>query len=194
MHALSFGPTRWRTIRAFGKNPLVRTSDRVEAIVVVSAIVLSLFAASIAGAIGTAVYDSRSRIYAEEAQRLRPVNAIVTTTRSGVPVARLSLNTNIVEARWRSEGIGHTEWFSPKATVAVGDRIDIWVNDKGQRVERPAGFQAAVAAVCVAVPFWAAVIAVSAALVTLVRRLLDRHHDIDWEREIGVLVSSRWAD
>ncbi len=194
MQALNFGPRRWRTIRAFEKNPLVRTSDRVEAIVVVSAIAISLLSASIAGAIGTALYDSRSRIYAEEAQGLRPVSAVVITTRRGTPVAHLSLYTNIVEARWRSEGVEHTDWFSAKVPVRAGDHIDIWVNGKGERVEPTSGFQAAVVAISVALQFWVVVIAVATTLVALVRRLLDRHHDIDWEREIGGLVGRRWVD
>jgi hypothetical protein len=38
MQAFEFTPTRWPFIRAFGANPLVRISDRIEAIVVVSAV------------------------------------------------------------------------------------------------------------------------------------------------------------
>lgn len=182
---------RWRTVRAFGTNPLIRISDRVEAAVVVSAIAMSLLAASLAGAIGTAVYDSRSRIYAEEVQALRSVSAVVTTTRRGAPVARLTLSTDVVEARWHSEGVGRTEWFSPQSPVTVGDEIDIWVNDKGDRVVPPPGSQAVVVAVCVAVPFWMVVLVIATALVALVRRLLDRHRDLDWEREVEGLAGRR---
>jgi hypothetical protein len=191
MQALTFGSMRRRTIRAFGMNPLVRISDRVEAIVVVSAIAISLLAAPVAGAIGTAVHDSRSRIYAVEAHALRPVSAIVTTTRRGALAGRLSMNTNIVEAQWVWEGVGHTEWFRPKASVRVGDQIDIRVNSEGDRVEPPPRFQAVFVAVCVAVPFWAVVIGIAALLAAAVRRLIDHHHDIAWEREIGRLVGSR---
>ena len=50
---------RWRFVQPFGRHPLVRASDRVEALVLVLAVVVSLLAAPIAAAVGTAVYDSR---------------------------------------------------------------------------------------------------------------------------------------
>ena len=56
---------RWRFARLFGFNPLVRVRDRVEALVVVLAVVVMLLAVPIAAAVGTAVYDSRSRQYAD---------------------------------------------------------------------------------------------------------------------------------
>jgi len=40
---------------AFCRNPLVRVTDRLEALVIVLAIVVSLLAAPVAGAVGTAV-------------------------------------------------------------------------------------------------------------------------------------------
>jgi hypothetical protein len=194
MQTFTFGQTRWRTIRAFGKNPLVRISDRIEAVVVVSAVAISLLAAPVAGAIGTAAYDARSRIYSEEAQTRRPVSAIVTTAARSATVVRPYMGTAIVEARWRSGGVERTESFATKRPAAVGDQIDIWVNDKGERVIQPSHFQAAFEAVCVAVSLWLAMMGVATAMVALVRRLLDRHRDIEWEREIGGLAGRRSAD
>jgi hypothetical protein len=194
MQAFIFGPTRWRTIRAFGTNPLVRISDRIEAIVVVSALAVSLLAAPIAGAIGTAVYDARSRIYADEAHNRRPISATVTTTRRGVTVIRPYMDTAIVEARWRSGGTAHTASFSARHPVNVGDQIDIWVDDSGKRVIPPPPLQAVIEAAFVAALFWLFVTAAAAAVVALVRQQFDRHHDTDWEREIGDLADRRSAD
>ena len=64
---------RWRSMRLFGRNPLIRAGDRVEALVVVFAVVVVLLAAPIAAAVGTAVYDSRSHLYAAQAQNPRTV-------------------------------------------------------------------------------------------------------------------------
>ena len=52
---------RWLVVRLFGRNPLIRISDRIEALALVLTVVVSLLAAPIAAAVGTAVYDSRSR-------------------------------------------------------------------------------------------------------------------------------------
>jgi hypothetical protein len=51
---------------AFCRNPLVRVTDRLEALVIVLAIVVSLLAAPVAGAVGTAVYDARRQQYEAE--------------------------------------------------------------------------------------------------------------------------------
>ncbi len=52
-------------LRLLGRDPLVRTTDRIEALVSVLTVVVTLLAAPIAAAIGTQVYDSRRDIYAE---------------------------------------------------------------------------------------------------------------------------------
>ena len=93
---------RWRFARLFGFNPLVRISDRVEAFVVVLAVVVMLLAVPIAAAVGTAVYDSRSRQYTEQAQ----TSQVVTGTVTGHKVAyHESLGPTItVLARWFAAG------------------------------------------------------------------------------------------
>ena len=195
MQAFTFSPTRWRTIRAFGANPLVRISDRIEAMVLVSAVAISLLAAPVAGAIGTAVYDARSRAYAEDAHTRQPTRAIVTTTKNGAAVARPYMNTTIVHARWRAAGSEHADAFRSERAVAVGDQIGIWVNDRGERVRPPTpASQAVVEAVLVGLPLWLMVMGAATALVAVVRWRLDCHHDADWEREIGDLADRRWAD
>ena len=195
MQAFKFTPTRWPTIRAFGTNPLVRVSDRIEAIVVVSAVAISLLAGPVAGAIGTTVHDARSRVYAEEAHTRQPVRATVTTTRRGAAVARPYTNTTIVQAGWLAEGIEHAGIFTSKHAVTVGDQIDIWVNDTGERVGPPTpASQAVVEAVWVGVLLWLVVVGAAAAMVAVVRWRLDCRHETDWEREIGGLADRRWAD
>jgi hypothetical protein len=93
--------------------------------VVVAAVAISLLAAPVAGAIGTAVHDARSRVYGEEAHTRQPISAIVTTTGHSAAVARPYMDTTIVQARWLAEGIEHTETFGSKRAVTAGDQIDI---------------------------------------------------------------------
>jgi hypothetical protein len=195
MQAFTFTPTRWPIIRAFGTNPLVRISDRIEAIAVVSAVAISLLAAPVAGAIGTTVHDARSRVYAEESHTRQRVTAIVTTTRHSAAAARPYTNTTIIEARWLAEGIEHADTFMAKRAVTVGDQIDIWVNDTGERVGPPTpASRAVVDAVSVGVLLWLVVVGAAAALVAVVRWRLDRRHETDWGREIAALADRRWAD
>ena len=68
---------KW-SIVLFGRNPLVRTSDWVEALVLVLTVFVSLLAVPIACAVGTAVHDSHQQLYAEQAQTRHNVTATVT--------------------------------------------------------------------------------------------------------------------
>jgi hypothetical protein len=65
---------RW-TVRALGRNPLVRFSDRVEAVVLVLVFVTALAVIPVAGTIGTAVYESRARLYGEQVRTRHTVAA-----------------------------------------------------------------------------------------------------------------------
>lgn len=52
-------PARWPLAASLRRgHPLVRTADRIEAAVLAAVVMLSLVALPIAGAVGTAVYDS----------------------------------------------------------------------------------------------------------------------------------------
>jgi hypothetical protein len=195
MQAFKFTPTRWPAVRAFGSNPLVRVSDRIEAIVVVSALAFSLLAAPVAGAIGTTVHDAQSRVYAEEAHTRQPIRAIVTTIRHSAEVARPYTTAPIIQARWHAEGIEHVDIFRSQRAVPVGDHIDLWVNDTGERVAPPTpASQALVDAVSVGVLLWLVAVGVAAALVAVVRWRLNCRRGTDWEREIEGLADRRWAD
>src|SRR5258708_33530515 len=58
---------RWWVVRACGRNPLVRGSDRFELLIIAVGILVVLIAAAGAGALGTAVHDARSRLDVEQA-------------------------------------------------------------------------------------------------------------------------------
>lgn len=66
----------WPTLRLFSRNPLLRAVDRVEAVFVLAAVVVSLLGALFAAAaVSTAVHDARSHLYAQQAQTRHAVSA-----------------------------------------------------------------------------------------------------------------------
>jgi hypothetical protein len=191
MQVFTRGPVRWRTVRAFGRNPLVRVGDRIEAVAVALAVTISLLAAPVAGAIGTAVHDARSQACAEAAHTRHTLTAIVTTTGHTAVTAPRYASATTVRARWRADGIEHSDAFNWDSAVTAGNQIEIWVDTHGKRVSPPAPpAQAAVDAVCAAVTIWLGVLAAAAALVGLVRWRLDRLRDVAWEREIRSLADN----
>ena len=88
--------TSWWVLAACGRNPLVRTVDRLELLVIALAILVGLFAAAGAGALGTAVHEARSSTYAAQSQMRRSATATATTATA----AGASIETR-VNARWR---------------------------------------------------------------------------------------------
>ena len=62
MQTFTIGLGRGWWVRLLGRNPLVRSSDRIEVMVLSLAVLLTVVAVPVAGAIGTSVYDARTRI------------------------------------------------------------------------------------------------------------------------------------
>jgi hypothetical protein len=143
---------RWPVLlRLAGRDPLVRTIDRIEALVLVLAVTASLLAAPIAAAVGTAVYDASRQIYAEQANTRHTVAATVT----GVPQQISRTGTTTVPARWSAAGAEHTGTVKAQSTAKAGDTLQIWIDDTGAQVTAPAPTsRAAVEAAMGAVVIW----------------------------------------
>ena len=127
---------RWPILlRLLGRDPLVRTIDRIEALVFVLVVVVSLLAAPISAAVGTAVYDTSRRAYAEQAETRHTVAATVTD----VPASQqlLRTGTTTVPARWTAAGAEHTGKVKAQSTVETGDTVEIWVDHNGTQVPAP---------------------------------------------------------
>ena len=142
---------RWPILqRLLGRDPLVRTTDRVEALVSVLTVVVTLLAAPIAAAIGTEVYDSRRDVYAELASI--PPHHGRDGHRRLLPPNETQVPTMItVQARWSAAGTEHTGAVEAQSTVEAGDSVEIWVDHDGVQVPAPIPTsRAAVAAVTVA--------------------------------------------
>jgi hypothetical protein len=190
MDTYSVRVPRWPILlRLLGRDPLVRITDRVQALVSVLTVVVTLLAAPIAAAVGTEVYDSRRDVYSEQVSSRDAVTATVTD----VPVPQQILDTNMitVEARWSAAGTKHTGTVRAPSTVEAGDPIEIWVDDNGAQVPAPSPTtRAAVEAVTVALMIWTGFAAAAASLFTLARVACDRIRSIGWQRDIDAMVGN----
>ena len=72
MLAFTLDPRRWWIARPLSRNPLLRAADRLEALIILVVIVGWLLVVPVTGAVGTAIYDGRHRLYAEEALSQAP--------------------------------------------------------------------------------------------------------------------------
>ena len=178
----------WWVLHACRRNPLVRGVDRIELLIVALGIVAALVGAACAGALGTAVHDARSRVYAAQAQTRHVVTARATgTSVIGTSVDDTTAATATV--RWQAGGTDHTGSLNVDHAVKIGDPLAIWVDRNGDRVDAPAPTsQACADAVAVAYVALQTVVLVVTVLVYAGHSYLDRRRDAAWERDIRCLV------
>jgi hypothetical protein len=186
MLAFTMDPGRWWIARLLGGNPLLRAADRLEALLILVVIVGWLLVAPITGAVGTAIYDGRHRLYAEEALTRHRVTATViegnTTTADGF------LAPAYVEAGWPAAGGERTGAFSFDTAAKSGDRLSIWVDADGNLVPPPTPTtQAAPDALIAALSILLLATAVTALVLSLTRYGFDRVRDGQWERELRAI-------
>jgi hypothetical protein len=175
-------------VRLFGRNPLVRATDRVQALVLVLAVAVPLIAVPVSAAVGTAVYDSRSRMYAEQIQTRRPVTA--TVTGDSHPRRDLESPTVTIPARWFAAGAERTGDVAAPLTAKNGDKIEIWVDDEGFSVPPPVN-TARTAAVAFGAATWWALTVLAVGLFARARIILDRRRYDQWQQNFNRLVERR---
>ena len=176
MQTFTIGLGRGWWVRLLGRNPLVRSSDRIEVMVLSLAVLLTVVAVPIAGAIGTFVYDAHTRVYAQEAQTRHQVTA--TPIEDGTVVTQPKSLSFTARATWTVVGRDHPEIFIWSDRVKAVDQKSIWVNADGAKVGPPSSSSDAAAdAVGIAINVGLGVAAASAGLLYVVRRGLDHRRD-----------------
>jgi hypothetical protein len=180
----------WWPIRLFSRNPLVRTVDRIEAVVVGLAAVASLLGAPIAAvAVVTAVHDARSDLYTEQAPTRHPVTAVVTDVHAigtGLAPPDRVINT---PARRLLTGTERRGALNAAPTIQVGDRVSIWVDNDGQQVDEPTALpRGGHDAVLAALVIWVIVITAAAGLLALTRAMTDHVRNTGWQHDINNLL------
>jgi hypothetical protein len=179
----------WWLLRAWRRrNPLVRTTDRIELFLTVLAIVTVMVATACAGALGTAVHDERSHRYLTDAQTRHTLIATATENSTTV-VGFRGRAVTIVDARWHVNGTDHNDALTIDGPAKTNEPLLIWVDRDGNRVDAPTPTsQAGVDAVGVAYAAWQAVLFAVAGLLWWGRARLDRRRISGWERDIRSLV------
>ena len=174
-------------LRLFSRNPLMRTVDRIEAVLMLGAVVVSLLAAPLAAAVGTAVHDAH--FHAEQAHPRQALTATVTDVhatgaQSAPPPEVITAPVWPVISR-----TAHTGAVKAAPTIYPSDRAGIWVDDNAQPVIEPTALsRAADDAVVAVLVIWVIVIAASAGLVALARVMLNRVRNAGWQYDIDNLL------
>jgi hypothetical protein len=185
---------RW-PLRALGRNPLIRGSDRLEALSLLAVVVAALFAIPFAGQIGELTYDASMRTVNEQTQTRHSVEAEVVEGSTGMPADFES--SAYVRAQWREGTQERSEMVISPATVQAGASITIWLDDHGKVVAPPlTAADAKVNAMGVSGTVWATAVLFGALAAFVSRRALDRARARAWERELHLLTHNDdgWAN
>lgn len=126
---------------ALGKNPLVRRSDRLEAVAILVAIATIVMAVPLAFHVGSAQNATNSRQISETLRSLQPIEATVVKA-ANRPPSRFPNAIRIVHAQWRSGFQQRTESVRTYGGVHVGDQVTVWLDAAGN-VLNPRGLWAA---------------------------------------------------
>ena len=135
MESFVIRPMTWPVLRLFSRNPLIRTSDRIEAAVATLAGLLVVIAAACAGVIGTMIHDTETQNYLEQARTRHAV--VATAVDDSKPAASPETTASTVHARWQVNGLAHADVLGWDYAVKAGDPLQIWVDGDGNRVDRP---------------------------------------------------------
>ena len=187
MDSFAIRPTTWSVLRIFSRNPLIRRSDRIDALIVPLAFLLVIVAAACAGVLGTLAHDVESRRCSEEARTRHSVTA--TAVEDSVPGSLPGPAVSKVRVRWRAIGADHIDTLTWDQAVKAGTPLSIWIDENGDKVEPPtppalAGANAVLAA---AVAWWI-VFLIAALAAEAARARTTRLRDAQWDRELRLLL------
>ncbi|QRP42917.1 hypothetical protein [Amycolatopsis sp. FDAARGOS 1241] len=139
---------RWRHLLIPGRGSIARTSDRVQAGLVLVVIVVALVAIPFSAAAGSAVYAAQKQQSVRELAEDRP--AIATLLADGPPVSVTGRSGEVgvprpTDATWPGpDGTRHTGQVKADAGTHRGDQVQIWVDGSGAVVAAPLSSAAAV--------------------------------------------------
>ncbi len=185
---------RWLCL-ALGRNPLVRATDRLEALAVLVVFAVALIAIPFASQAGDDAYDARLQVID---QQMRTTNHIAATAVGGTAMAAGRYNRpGPVRVQWKDGTETRTALVSNPTPVAAGDTVTVWTNSAGEVVSAPETPQQARAiASGRAWTVWGSTVAFVALGAAAARFGLDRLRAQSWERELLLLAHNDdgWAD
>ncbi len=187
---------RWcgRHLRAVGFNPLIRATDRIESLAVLTALTVALLAVPVTAHAGAQMSDSGMRTVDEQTHSRHPIKAVA--------MEHASLSADFdgpshVRAQWQEGTRLRTERLITPATVNAGEPIPIWLDDSGRVVAAPLTPEdATLSAVVAAGALWVTIATCLALLAYTVRVGLHRSRGREWDRELALLTHNDdgWAN
>jgi len=185
---------RWY-LRALGRNPLIRASDRAEALGVLAVLLLAVIAIPMATVLHDRTYADRMHTVAEQAQSRHSVQATVVHGSTGLPT---DFDTPAyVTVQWKDGSQVRSEQIVSPATVTTGEPLTVWLDDDGTVTGAPMQpVDAELSALGIAVVAWGLGVLFLVFGACGMRKILDRMRARAWERELRLMTynDDGWAN
>ncbi|MGW4062296.1 Rv1733c family protein [Amycolatopsis sp. NPDC004747] len=171
-----------------GRNPVARAGDRVEAFLLLLAIVGAFLAIPFAAAFGSETYAAQTTRAAEERTTRHPATAVSLAEASGQPYSTdgagaPAAGATVPAAWFDARGARHTGDVLADPGSPAGTRVPIWLDERGELAAEPLSTSTlAVDGVFAAVFLWAAITGALVGLYAAVRFVLTRFHAAAWDR------------
>lgn len=182
METFTLDPRCWRIGVIFGRNPLIRRTDRIEALVKLVALVVALVTIPVAAVAGAMTYGAHDHLYAQEARERHTVMATVTDFGSD------SRGATVLQGKWPVAAGERTGRLEVAHAAKVGDRTQMWVDKDGNPAASPTPkWQALADALAATVSALLLVAVGMTSLVVAMSSRIDQVRDAQWEREMTCL-------
>ncbi|WP_458685609.1 Rv1733c family protein [Nocardia tengchongensis] len=175
----------WR-LRPWNSNPLMRASDRWEALLRLLAVALMLLAVPVAAAVGTATYSSSAeRISVENAAKTEVQATVLTEPKQTVAAGPAQAAHFEARIQWKRGGDLGTGTIEVRRDTKVGATVQAWLGPDGLPGDPPQKPGSAVTnGIGTGVALLVGVGFVLLALLWCAGRALERLHAVRWESEL----------
>lgn len=189
---VTMNPIRWWAKCAFGRDPLLRAADRLQAWGLVVAFVAVVAAVVPAVALGHLGYAERTQTIAAEASARHPVQAIALSDSTSDPTQVESTSTAtpfVAHVRWTSRDIPRDDFTKVEQPVRAGQPVQIWLDDTGKVTSPPqTDVDARVDAMGTAALVWLGFVAVVGIALAMLVTALRRARNRKWDHGLQALV------
>ncbi|MBK1782825.1 Rv1733c family protein [Prauserella cavernicola] len=182
----------WRRVHV-GRNPLARRGDRLEARLLVTFLLVALFAIPVMASLGSETYAARLAVAEREAGAKHQAKAVLLAD-APVSMTAGEMENVRVRASWRTpDGFDRVGEVATYRGSTRGTEIPVWLDERGDLTSPPVTKSgAATDAVSVAISAWLGVLALCALVFAAVRGLLSRLRAAQWARE-WARVEREWS-
>jgi nitrate reductase NapE component len=190
--AVTINPIRQWRAHAFGRSPLTRGADRVEAWAVIAVFVVLIAAVFPALAVGQLGYQARTQEIAADIASRHPVEATALGASTADPsVSETTPTTFLVNVRWYEQNTAREAVTKVDGPVKAGDQVPLWVTTKGIVTAPPPtaadGIMMKIGTVALS---WLILAVLVAGAYGILRMKLNRVRDRRWDRGWRDLVDN----